>query len=77
MLNHTYVDIYRLSNKEAGEKIPEADEEGHYDCSHLITWSKGNNHHAIECEVHKAHEHEEEKPKEILNLPIEPNHSIK
>lgn len=75
-IHQAQVANYLLRDQETREEIPEA-EKGWGNCgSTCMIGCDGNCHHAIEREVHKCTEHEEEEPKELDGYPLEVHHGI-
>lgn len=69
-----FKNTYRPWDEETGEEIPKGEEEGHANGGNLVAWRECNQHHPIESEVYKAHEHEIEEPEEFGRFPCEVHH---
>lgn len=67
-------DTYHPREEEAREEVPEAQEKGHHNGRNLVAWRECYKHHAVQCEVDKAHQYEVVEPEELVNVPSEPNH---
>lgn len=67
---------YRTRDYETAEKHPDGIESRGDNGSYVDIRSQSYCHHSVVCVVQKCEEHEEEKPEELVCLPLEVDHRV-
>lgn len=67
---------YHARNEKTREQIPQGEEESGKYGTNLWSWSQCDNHHPIQCELHKGHHYHVQEPEESFCFPRKSHHGV-